>query len=327
MKKELKGFITGSVLTGLIMISIPTFAGEIVKAIDVSVNTVKIKVNGKLAEADNFLYDGRTYVQVRDICDMLDKEIEWDESTNTAHIKDKKVEEVDPDKENNGETSKKDDKDKTTVEDTAKPTVESVKALTGNSVEVVMSEKVDKNTAEDVGNYSIAEMYGSKKKLAVVKAELDSSGEKVVLTTDGQNEAILYKIEVSGVTDIAGNIIESNSMTFVGLKSDGSVIIPDDPNLDLAFERIGETSSTTVELVFNKTLSKESAENISNYKIQEKYGLKDVLTVTKAELDSTGKKVILTTSVKKAVLYELIMSNIISADGKEIKQHSVSFAQ
>lgn len=92
MKKQLKGFLMGLLVSTLLM---NTAIGETVKkSIEVVYNSVNLTVNGKKVNADNILYNGTTYVPLRDIAKMLDKEVGWDQETYTASINDKKVEEV-----------------------------------------------------------------------------------------------------------------------------------------------------------------------------------------------------------------------------------------
>mgnify|MGYP001064792488 CR=1 FL=1 len=92
MKKQLKGFLMGLLVSTLLM---NTAIGETVKkSIEVVYNSVNLTVNGKKVNADNILYKGTTYVPLRDIAEMLDKEVGWDQKTYTASINDKKVEEI-----------------------------------------------------------------------------------------------------------------------------------------------------------------------------------------------------------------------------------------
>lgn len=65
--------------------SIPVFA----ETIDIVFNSINITVNGVKVEADNILYNGTTYVPLRKIGEMLNKDVGWDESTRTASINDK----------------------------------------------------------------------------------------------------------------------------------------------------------------------------------------------------------------------------------------------
>lgn len=86
--KQLKMYFAG-LLTGLLLISIPIFADSYARAIDAVVNFTNMQVNGKTVESDNMLIDDKTYIWIRDVANMLDKDIVWDEETNTANIVDK----------------------------------------------------------------------------------------------------------------------------------------------------------------------------------------------------------------------------------------------
>lgn len=196
MKKELKGFIAGVLLTSTVVVCAPAFAGSILKSIKVAVNSVTVTVNGEKVTADNFVYEGRTYVQLRNICELLGKDLTWDKATSTAGINDKKVDNTQQgsnteDKQpqatataNTQQSGNTENKQPQTI-DSTKPTVTSVSATTGTSVEVLFSEKVDKVSAENTSNYSITLRYGSKSVLPISKATLDSTGTKVTLTTSG----------------------------------------------------------------------------------------------------------------------------------------------
>lgn len=59
-----------------------------IKDIDVSLNSVKLNVNGSPITGDNILYNGRTYVPLRIISEILSKEVLWNADTNTADIND-----------------------------------------------------------------------------------------------------------------------------------------------------------------------------------------------------------------------------------------------
>lgn len=57
--------------------------------IKVKLNEVKLLVNGNEIVATNILYDGTTYVPVRDVANAFDKEVDFDSKTQTVNIKDK----------------------------------------------------------------------------------------------------------------------------------------------------------------------------------------------------------------------------------------------
>lgn len=91
MKKELKGFIIGVILTAMLASTV-VFAGELTKSIEVVFNSVKLTVNGQKVAADTILYNGTTYVPLRATAEILGKYVGWDGATNTASINDKATE-------------------------------------------------------------------------------------------------------------------------------------------------------------------------------------------------------------------------------------------
>ncbi|NLY43823.1 MAG: hypothetical protein GX066_07625 [Clostridiaceae bacterium] len=87
MRKKLVPFICGFITAG-ILVGNTAVAGNISKTIEVVMNSIKIVVNGKPVDADNILYNGRTYVPLRAISEMLGKDVQWDGNTSTAYIND-----------------------------------------------------------------------------------------------------------------------------------------------------------------------------------------------------------------------------------------------
>lgn len=87
MKKIIKGFILGAIVSTLFMSTV--FGTGLMKKIEVVFNSVNLTVNGKKVTADNILYNGTTYVPLRAAAEALDKEVGWDQATKTASINDK----------------------------------------------------------------------------------------------------------------------------------------------------------------------------------------------------------------------------------------------
>lgn len=91
-KERLHGIIIGVVITCILTIGVnSTFAQSISKTISVVFNQINIVVDGTKVNSDNILYNGTTYVPLRTISEMLDKEVKWDGVTNTASINSKKA--------------------------------------------------------------------------------------------------------------------------------------------------------------------------------------------------------------------------------------------
>ncbi len=81
--------------------NIPTGSNQLITrtdTIDVMFNTINIKINGEAQDIDNFLYEGTTYVPLRAISEIFEKEVTWDGETKTASIKDIEAGEDEEDK-------------------------------------------------------------------------------------------------------------------------------------------------------------------------------------------------------------------------------------
>ena len=92
MKKEIKGFITGVIISTLL--STMVFATPIEDTITAFYNDIKVYVDGSLIkpkDADGnivepFIYDGTTYLPLRAISQALGKEVDWDSKNNIVYI-------------------------------------------------------------------------------------------------------------------------------------------------------------------------------------------------------------------------------------------------
>jgi len=90
MKREIRGFIIGVIATLAISVS----AEGLWQKIDVLASGINIVVNERKIVMPNFLYNNTTYVPIRAISKALGMDIEYDKATNTAHIKEKKIEQM-----------------------------------------------------------------------------------------------------------------------------------------------------------------------------------------------------------------------------------------
>ena len=90
MKKNIKGFVIGaSVAT---MLTTTVLGSGFEKTIDVFYNAIKVTVNGTKVDTDNILYKGTTYVPIRKVSEMLEKDVDWDQKNRIASINDKRIE-------------------------------------------------------------------------------------------------------------------------------------------------------------------------------------------------------------------------------------------
>lgn len=88
VKKELKGFLCGILVSGIVGAGV-AYATGVWESIDVLRNDINVVVNGQQISADNFLYNDTTYLPLRAIGEALDKDVQYDEQTNTAIISEK----------------------------------------------------------------------------------------------------------------------------------------------------------------------------------------------------------------------------------------------
>lgn len=82
MKKFILGFISGAILFG----AAGTFAADVWQSINVLPNTIKVIVDGKEVQADNFLYNDTTYLPIRAVSEALKMNVQYDNVTSTAII-------------------------------------------------------------------------------------------------------------------------------------------------------------------------------------------------------------------------------------------------
>lgn len=84
MKREIRGFIIGILLT--VLLTSNALATSVKQNIEVVFNSINLVVNGEKVEVDNILYNGITYAPVKKIAEMLNKEVAWDNNTRTVNI-------------------------------------------------------------------------------------------------------------------------------------------------------------------------------------------------------------------------------------------------
>lgn len=110
MKKIIKGILIGSIVTFMLTSTI-IYATEGINTIEVLLNSVGIELNGEqVAEIDemytlsngnevpfSIVYKGTTYLPIRRISELLNKEVTWDASTRNIGLNDIAVEESNDD--------------------------------------------------------------------------------------------------------------------------------------------------------------------------------------------------------------------------------------
>lgn len=89
MKGNIKSFICGMLVMGVIS-SAAVIAADNWQSINVLPNTIKVVVDGKEVQADNFLYNDATYLPIRAVSEALKMDVQYDNATSTATISEKK---------------------------------------------------------------------------------------------------------------------------------------------------------------------------------------------------------------------------------------------
>ena len=83
MKKQILSFICGAVVA-LSLTMVPAVADSISKSINVLVDYVTVTLDGEEVEVANFVHEGKTYLGLRDMGNLLGLQVDWDEKTQTA---------------------------------------------------------------------------------------------------------------------------------------------------------------------------------------------------------------------------------------------------
>lgn len=155
--------------------------------------------------------------------------------------------------------------------DLRSPAVVSVRSENSTTLTVTFDERVDKLTAERTDNYSVDNG------ISVTDARLDDTGKAVTLTTTQQQSGNIYNLTIQSVSDNWGNIMYRKDYRFVGdsTKPTATIMV---------------VSNNEVMITFSKKVSRESAEDTSNYLLDKGLQIKDAI------LDDSGKVVTLITS-------------------------------
>lgn len=177
-------------------------------------------------------------------------------------------------------------------EDRTAPTIVMASPRDATHVSVVFSEPVDELTAVQTSNYRL------NNGLNVLGATLESPT-TVLLTTTQHEPGKIYILMVSGVRDRAPvpNAIAGNTpYSYVFIPADLTAPVITGVNVQ---------DETHLDVSFSKELERQSAETVSNYRIN------GGVQVTAATLDGAGRTVRLVTSAHTpGKLYILMVSNV-----------------
>ena len=91
--KSFKDFVAGAVVATIAVGGVTTaFARSGNFSIPVTFRNISIKIDGDtlITDKEPFIYDGTTYLPIRAVAEAVDKEVSWDDSTNTVSLKSSK---------------------------------------------------------------------------------------------------------------------------------------------------------------------------------------------------------------------------------------------
>lgn len=125
--------------------------------------------------------------------------------------------------------------------DTSKPTIVEAdfKVNADASLTVRFSEKVNRDIAVQTGRYSI-------NGLSILSAVIDGEGRTVTLRTSNQLDKTVYSLTVSGIPDLAGNVMDTKSgLLFGGIAN---------PLLPVKLQSINAVNENTIEIAFDRDI-------------------------------------------------------------------------
>ena len=197
--------------------------------------------------------------------------------------------------------------------DTSKATVTGVKSDDYNKVTVTFSEAVELDGA----TFILAEKYGTKAVLTVSNMAYGENNNEIVLTTADQKVATLYGIEITGVKDFAGNVMDKDAtFTFVGTAKSTD-------KLEVSSVRVVDYK--TIVINFNKKVDAATVA-AAGVKVDEVYGTKAAVVVANAtmataddiitpEVKEQAVVVTLGGELKASTLYKVVVSGMTTAYG------------
>ncbi|MBB6734337.1 Ig-like domain-containing protein [Cohnella zeiphila] len=184
--------------------------------------------------------------------------------------------------------------------DDTKPTVLSVEAEDNSTLQVKFSEKVNPSEATSLANYSID--HG----LQATFASLNDAGDTVTLTTTSQQDGVLYRLSIGGISDLAGNEMDYRDDLYFG------GIVDRIPPYAVSVR----PGVKQVVLTFSERLNAASASNVRNYSIDGGLGAPQ-----SAVYDDARRTVTLTTASQTAGrIYTLTLGQVTDLSGLAVDE-------
>lgn len=185
------------------------------------------------------------------------------------------------------------------------PIALTARAVDASHVDVLFADRVDRATAEDPANYTLAPA------LTIASAVQDADGQTVHLTTASLLPHTAYMLFVDNVTDLSGRAAVDGRGSPVEMTAPQSI----QPAAVTALRVVGASylNATHVFVSFNKKVTSATAQQAGNYVVTPS------LPVTAAVLGSGGAMVRLTTGTQTpGQTYTVTVSNVRSTSGQLI---------
>ncbi len=194
--------------------------------------------------------------------------------------------------------------------DKSKPTA-TVKVLTDKLVEVTFSDasRMNKATMIDPSNYT----FNNDIEVEGIVVKEDKADNKIVrISTSALDEKTSFKITVTNVEDEYGNVMAEVTRTIASVKASKE---------PASVSQIVASSLTQIKIIFNKEITEISAEDPTNYVVNNSVG-----NAIKAELGKDSKSVTLTLpELTAGKTYEVTMNNIVDLSGNVTKNVKAKF--
>ncbi|GMQ57094.1 hypothetical protein AN1V17_14890 [Vallitalea sediminicola] len=173
-----------------------------------------------------------------------------------------------------------------------------------SSLKVYFQRKVEKDLAEDIGNYEIKRTYITDTSLAIYSAELLEDGKTVKLNVS-EMENQLYTLTISDLVDIYGNSQETGtkaSTSFVGQKKEARIT---------SITSITRITDTDIKVIFNSKVG-TNATDVALYTIDRGVGYPETVTT---DNDNPNAVILTIPKTTETVSYRLTVKGLYNADG------------
>ncbi|MGQ9614923.1 MAG: Ig-like domain-containing protein [Spirochaetota bacterium] len=194
-------------------------------------------------------------------------------------------------------------------EDHTPPEVLFAELISSNTALVQFSERVEKSSAENTGNYTITDNYFNPVEIFSATRQADQS--QVLLTITGMFSKSMYYLTVSTeVVDLSLNPLVGPPHYTVSFFGEGTHVID-----------VKATANTRVRVLFSSGVELSAAQTVSNYSIPG-------LSVFSAVRDSTDYSIVdLITSHQEDINYTLTVTGVIEESSEDFSGDVAPYIQ